>query len=142
MGTRTLVHQDDSLHLFWDDELSAYVADWQPAFRKGDALKRSYEACLEAARARRAAPWIVDVSRVAVLDQADQKWISEWFWPEFTKAGVRYQAVVQATGAVGKMSTRAAAKGVWKSGIEVSVHETRADAEAAVRAWLEKRARE
>ena len=68
--------------------------------------------------------------------------ISEWFWPEFVKAGVRYQAVVQAEREVGKMSTRKAAKGIWKSGIEVSVHQTRAQAEAAAITWLAKHANE
>ena len=140
MSKLTLVHQDDALHLYWHEGHGYYLADWQPVFRKGEVLKRSYQACLDAARARRGAPWIADVSKVAVLDQADQKWISEWFWPEFVKAGARCQIVVQAAKAVGKMSTKGAAKGIWKSGIEVSVYDTRESAEAAVIEWLEKRA--
>lgn len=48
--------------------------------------------------------------------------------------------VVQAEKAVGKMSTQGAAKGIWKSGIEVSVHPTRAKAAAAILEWLEKHA--
>jgi hypothetical protein len=62
------------------------------------------------------------------------------YQPEFTKAGVRCQIVVQAEKAVGKLSTHGAAKGIWKSGNAVSVHPTRAQAEAAIVEWLEKRA--
>src|SRR3970040_1718302 len=89
MSKLTLVHQDDALHLYWHEGHGYYRADWQPVFRKGEVLKQSYQACIDAARARRGAPWIADVSKVAVLDQAAQKWISEWFWPEFVKAGAR-----------------------------------------------------
>jgi hypothetical protein len=142
MSKLTLVHQDEVLHLYWHEEHAYYLADWQPVFRKGEALKQAYQACIDAARKRRGAPWLADVSKVPVLDQSDQKWISEWFWPEFTKAGVRCQIVVQAEKAVGKMSTQGAAKGIWKSGIEVSVHQARAQAEAAILEWLEKRASE
>jgi hypothetical protein len=139
MSKLTLVHQDESVHIYWHPEHEYFLADWQPVFRKGEALKGSYQACIDAARKHRGAPWLADVSKVPVLDQADQKWISQWFWPEFVKAGVRCQVVVQAERAVGQMSTQNAAKGIWKSGIEVSVHRTREQAEAAIVEWLEKR---
>ena len=142
MSKLTLVHKDDALHLYWHEEHRYYLADWQPVFRKGDALRSSYHACIAAARVHRGAPWIADVSKVPVLDQADQAWIADWFWPEFVKAGVRYQAGVRAEKAVGKLSTQNAGKGIAKVGLEMSVHETRAQAEAAVIAWHEKRANE
>jgi hypothetical protein len=140
MSGLTLVHQDDALHIHWHEDHGYVLADWQPAFRKGEVLKRSYQACIDAARKYRGAPWLADVSRAAVLDPADQKWISEWFWPEFSKAGVPHQAVVQPHREVGKMSAQKAAKGIVRSGIEVSVHQTRAQAEAALIAWLDKHA--
>jgi hypothetical protein len=106
MSELTLVHEDDALHLYWHEAHGYYLADWQPVFRKGEALKRSYQACIDAARTRRGAPWLADVSKVPVLDK------------------------------------QGAAKGIWKSGIEVSVHQTRAQAEAAILEWLEKQRNE
>jgi hypothetical protein len=137
----TLLHEDDSLRLYWHEQHEYFLAEWQPVFRKGAALKRSYQACLEAARKRRGAPWIADVSKVAVIDKDDQRWISDWFFPEFVRAGVTYQAAVRAEKAVGKMSTQAAASSIWKSGtLEMSAHDTRAEAEAAILAWRAKHA--
>jgi len=140
MAGLTLVHKDDALQIYWHEDHGYLLADWQATFRKGEVLKAAYQACIDAARKHRGAPWIADVSKVAVLDKADQKWISEWFWPEFAKAGVPLQAVVQPERAVGKMSTQRAAKGIGRSGIEVTVHTSRAQAETSVLAWLEKHA--
>jgi len=141
MSKLTLVHQDDALRLYWHEQHEYYLAEWQPVFRKGDDLKRAYQKCLDAARARRGAPWLADVSKVAVLDRADQQWISDWFFPEFVRAGVRYQAAVRPEREVGKMSTANAAASIAKSRtLEISVHDTRAEAEAAIVAWRKKHA--
>lgn len=135
----TLVQREDAVHVYWHEQHGYFLSDWQPVFKKGADLKRAYQACIDAARTRRGAPWLADASKFVVIDPGDLAWIEDWFWPEFVKAGVRLQAVVSAQREVGKLSTQGAAKGIWKSGIEVSVHETREQAEAAVIAWLDKR---
>jgi hypothetical protein len=135
----TMLFQDDALHVYWHQEHGYFLADWQSVFRKGEALKRCYQACLDLAKTRRGAPWLADVSKVAVLDQDDQKWISDWFFPEFVRAGVRYQAAVSATKEVGRISTTAAARSIARSRrLEITAHDTRGEAETAIIAWREK----
>jgi hypothetical protein len=135
----TLIYQDDALRIYWHEDPHYYLSDWQPVFRKGEALKRAYQACLDAARARRGAVWLADASKMAVIDQSDQPWISEWFFPEFVKAGARYQASVVPEREVGKMSAfKAVEKAQVVGALSISVHKTRAEAEAAIRDWHEK----
>lgn len=57
-------------------------------FRKGAELRRAYQVCVDLAKTRRPSAWLADTSKFQVLDPADAKWVAEWFWPEFAKAGV------------------------------------------------------
>jgi hypothetical protein len=135
----TLVYQDDSVQIYWNQDLAYYLSDWQYAFRKGADLRRSYQACIDAAKARPGALWLVDASKFAVIDPADVKWIESWFWPEFMRAGATYEAAVMPEKEVSKMSANRSVEKVMKAGgFEISVHTSRADAEAALLAWREK----
>lgn len=132
----TLVYEDALLKIHWNEEGQYFLSDWLGAFRKGAQLRRAYQACVEAARARRPSVWLADTSRIQVLDPVDAKWVAEWFWPEFARAGVRYMAGVSPQKAISKMSVNRATEGLVESGsLEISVHTTRAEAEAAIHDW-------
>jgi len=136
----TLVYEDELLRIYWHEQHGYFLSDWQPVFRKGDQLRRSYRACIDAAKTRPGAPWLIDASKYAVLDPADAKWVAEVFWPEFAKTGVRFQAAISPAKAVGKMSASRAAESLPKLGALVtSPHATRAAAEAAIVEWQTKR---
>ena len=138
-----LIYEDDALRIYWNEDRGYYLSEWQPNYRKGDALRRAYQGCLDAARARPGAPWLADASRIPVIDQADQRWIADWFFPEFIRAGARYQASVVPVKEVGRMSARKAVEKVRQQGdLLMTRHPSLADAEAAIVAWLEKRASE
>ena len=139
MAGLTLVYQDDALRIYWHEEHAYYLSEWQPVFRKGADLRRAYQACIDAAKARRGSFWLIDSSQFTVVDQADVKWIEETFWPEFVRAGASYAAVILPQKEVSKMSaSRSAKKALEKGGFEASVHASRAEAEAAL---LERRAK-
>jgi hypothetical protein len=138
----TLVKREDAVVIYWHEQHGYFLSDWQPVFTKGVALKRAYQACLDAARTRRGAPWLADASQLVVMDAADIAWIEDWFWPEFVKAGARYEAAVVPAKEVSKMSANRSVERVIASGrFEITTHATRAEAEVAVLAWLEKNAR-
>lgn len=142
MANLTLVYQDDSVRIYWNQDLAYYLSDWQPVFRKGADLRKSYQACIDAAKARPGALWLADASKFAVIDPADVKWIETWFWPEFIRAGAIYEAAVMPEKEVSKMSaSRSTDKMLKTGGFEISVHTSRADAEAALLAWREKHQR-
>ena len=141
MTEPTLVYEDDLLHVHWDEQGRYFLSEWLGVFRKGAQLRRAYQACVEAARARRPSVWLADTSKIQVLDPSDAKWVAEWFWPEFTRAGVRYMAGVSPHKVVSKMSVSRATEGLSESGsMEISVHASRAEAEAAIAAWHKKHA--
>jgi hypothetical protein len=133
MAGLTLVYQDDALRIYWHEEHAYYMSDWQPVFRKGADLRRAYQACIEAARARRGALWLIDSSKFSVVDMADVKWIEEHFWPEFVRAGATYAAIIPPEKEVSKMSaSRSAKKALEKGGFQATLHASRAEAEAAL----------
>ena len=135
----TLVYQDDAVRIYWNEQHSYYLSDWQPVFKKGADLRRAYQACLDAAKARPGAPWLADASKFAVIDPADVKWIEGWFWPEFIRAGAVYEAAVAPEKEVAKMSaSRSTEKMLKTGGFEISVHATRFEAEKAIIAWRKK----
>ena len=141
MADMTLVYEDDLLRIHWNGGSRYLLSDWLGVFRKGAQLRRAYQACVEAAKARRPSVWLADTSKFPVLDPVDAKWVAEWFWPEFSRAGVHYMAAVAPQKVVSKMSVSRATEGLAESGaMEISVHATRAEAEAAIIAWHRKHA--
>ena len=138
----TLVKREDAVVIYWHEQHGYWLSDWQPVFKKGVDLKRAYQACLDAALTRRGAPWLADASKFVVIDGADLAWIEDWFWPEFVKAGTRYEAAVLPAKEVSKMSANRSMEKVLAPGrFELTTHKTRAEAEAAVLVWLEKQAK-
>jgi len=137
----TLVYEDDLLRVYWNEQGRYFLSEWLGVFRKGAQLRRAYQACVEAARTRRPSVWLADTSKIQVLDPVDAKWVADWFWPEFARAGVVYMAGVSPAKAVSKMSVSRATEGLVESGsLEISVHASRAEAEAAIAAWHKKHA--
>lgn len=140
MEGMTLVHQDEILRVYWNEQHEYYLSDWLGVFRKGADLRVAYQACVDLAKARRPSVWLADTSKFQVLDPADAKWVAEWFWPEFAKAGVRYMAAVVPQKVVSKMSVTRATEGLASSAaFEISTHETRGEAEAAILEWRAKK---
>ena len=132
----TLVYEDALLRIDWHEEGQYFLSDWLGAFRKGAQLRRAYQACVEQARARRPSVWLADTSRIQVLDPVDARWVADWFWPEFARAGVAYMAGVSPQKEISKMSVSRATEGLVESGsFEITAHATRAEAEAAIRDW-------
>jgi len=136
----TLVYEDELLRIYWNEQHGYFLSDWQPVFRKGDQLRAAYRACIEAAKTRPGAPWLIDASKYAVLDPADAKWVAEVFWGDFVKTGVRFQAAIQPMKTVGKMSANRASESLTKFGALVTAScQTRSEAEAAIAEWHKKR---
>jgi hypothetical protein len=142
MSKSTLIYRGDAVHISWHETHGYFLSDWQHVFKKGDDLRRAYQACLDAAQTRRGAPWLADASHFAVIDPADLQWIESWFWPEFVKAGAVYEAAVAPEKTVPKMSANRSVEKVMKSGrFEITVHPTREKAEAALLEWRAKNKR-
>lgn len=136
----TLIYEDEVLKISWNDTNAYLMSEWKHVFKKGDDLRRAYRACVDAAKARRGALWLIDSSQFSVIDLADAKWIEEVFWPEFIKAGATYAAVILPQKEVSKMSaSRSAKKAVEKGGFQATAHQSRADAEAALLEWRAKK---
>jgi len=139
MSSLTLVYEDELVKIYWHEQHSYFLSDWQNVFRKGDDLRRAYKACIDAAKTRPGSPWLIDASKYAVVDVADGEWIAKVFWPDFIKAGARFQAVIPPQKAVGKMSAERSSGTLTKQEtLQSTSHTTRAEAEAAILEWRAK----
>jgi len=130
MADPTLEYEDDLVRISWKPDDEYYVAEWKSVFRKGEPLRRAYQACIEAAFKRKGALWLVDASHFSVLDPADVEWVERSFWPAFVRAGAVYQACIVPKKEVSKLTARRSLANLRKSGrFELSLHTERDDAE-------------
>jgi hypothetical protein len=135
----TLIYEDELVRISWNGADEYLMSEWKPVFRKGEPMRRAYQACIDAAKLHHGAPWLVDASQMQVLDQADIHWVDTEFWPGFVRAGAAYEAAIPPQKQVSKMTANRSVEKVVKSGkFEISVHATREEALAAVLAWRAK----
>src|SRR5262249_25669386 len=128
MPEPVLEYEDELVRISWNLEHEYYLAEWKPAFRKGEPLRRAYQACVDAAFKRTGALWLADASDFSVLDPVDIEWVDRVFWPAFVRAGATYQASVPPKKEVSKLTARRSLTNLRKSGrFEMSLHATRAE---------------
>jgi len=128
-----LVYEDEILRLFWDTQERYHIAEWHGAV-KGEKLRTSAYACVNASRTRPATRWIADLTQqVGVPDNADQQWVVDDFYPRLCRNGVRYVAFVVPEKTLLQIHMRRMNKNFGDKGsIEFQYHATRAEAAA----WL------
>ena len=133
------MYEDDLLRVYWNERGCYFLSDWLGVFRKGAQLRRAYQACVEAAKARRPSVLAGGHEQFPVLDPVDAKWVAEWFWPESARAGVRDMAASSPQKVVSKMSVSRATEGLAESGsMEISVQGAPRRGRAAIAAWHKK----
>lgn len=88
-----LVYEDELLELFWDTEGRYHIAEWHGDV-KGDKLRTSAYACVNASRTRPSKLWLADATGVGMLDAGDQQWMVEDFYPRLARNGVAHVAFV------------------------------------------------
>ena len=139
MPDPSIEYEDDCVRIAWYLADEYYQAEWKSVFRKGEPLRRAYQACIEAAFKRPGALWLVDASHFSVLDPADVEWVEQKFWPAFVRAGAVYQACIVPKKEVSKLTARRSLTNLRKSGrFEMSLHTTREEAHAALAEFREK----
>ncbi|HTO07637.1 MAG TPA: hypothetical protein VMR86_11360 [Myxococcota bacterium] len=127
-----LVYEDDILKLFWDTNARYHIAEWHGDV-KGEKLRTSAYACVNASRTRPSTRWIADVTLVGAPDNADQQWMVEDFYPRLARNGVRFVAFVVPEKTLLHIHVRRMSKAFEdKSSLEFQYQSTRAEAAA----WL------
>jgi hypothetical protein len=127
-----LVYEDDILKLFWDTQARYHIAEWHGQV-KGEKLRTSAYACVNASRTRPSNRWIADLSNHGAPDGSDQQWIVDDFYPRLARNGVRFVAFVVPEKTLLGIHVRRMSKSFSdKSSLEFQYHATRAEAAA----WL------
>ena len=127
-----LVYEDEILKLYWDTTARYHIADWHGAV-KGDKLRTSAYACVNASRTRPSSLWLADMTHVGPTDNADQQWLVDDFYPRLARNGVKYVAFVVPEKTLLNIHVRRMSKAFGEKGsIEFQYDSTRA---AAVE-WL------
>ena len=126
-----LVYEDDILKLFWDTTARYHIAEWNGAV-KGEKLRTSAYACVNASRTRPSQCWLADMTRVGMSDAADQQWVVDDFYPRLARNGVRFVAFVVPEKTLLGIHVRRMSKAFEKGSLEFQYQATRAEAAA----WL------
>jgi len=94
------------LTLIWDEESRALIAQWKGGFI-GRNIKEGLDVGLEEfLKYRPNAQWIGDATEIGMINQDEQDWIDNDWFPRFLKSGVRYMAVVQPWSILARMSVK------------------------------------
>jgi hypothetical protein len=127
-----LVYEDEILKLFWDTNARYHIAEWHGNV-KGDKLRTSAYACVNASRTRPSTKWIAEMTEVGQTDAADQQWLVDDFYPRLSRNGVKHVAFVVPKENLLHIQVRRMSKAFeGKNSIEFQYHASRAEAAA----WL------
>jgi hypothetical protein len=132
MTTATEVHYETGfLTVSWNDELAAVEMDWHD-FAKGEQFRGGLDEGLALVREQGAENWLADLRDLGTVDQADQEWSNEEWFPRAIDAGLKNMAIVKPESAIAEMSVDAIMQEVEGTGLVTHYFDNRADAEA----WL------
>lgn len=96
-------YESEYLEVEYDPELDAVRMQWKQ-FVSGDPFREGLDRGLELLRERGAANWYADLRQLGAVDQDDQEWSNEEWFPRALEAGVQNMAIVRPESVVAEMS--------------------------------------
>jgi hypothetical protein len=88
----------------WDDTNHWLVLKWIGVIQ-GEKLKEAANKAIELLKLKGGSKWLADDSEMGAWSQEDVKWLIEDWHPRAVAAGLRYMAIVNPGGALGRLSS-------------------------------------
>ena len=88
-----LYFKSDFLHISFDESLKSVVMDWKTAPTSVE-FKTGLNRGLDALKDKRAVNWLAYLENLGALDEKDQQWSNEDWFPRALGAGVKNMAIV------------------------------------------------
>jgi hypothetical protein len=127
----TIISDMPFLTIHWDRAAEVVTLEWRE-FVKGAAYRDSLDKALETAIENEGHRWLADTRNMQVVDQADQRWINEDWYPRAVAGGITRMALVMPESTLAKMAMDNMANMTEHTGMETNYFDSVYDA----RAWL------
>lgn len=104
MSQAESVHFDsDYLTIQYDADIDAVVMDWHD-FTKGEQFRDGLDRGLDLVKSENSRNWLADLRDLGAVDQDDQEWSNEDWFPRAIQAGLENMAIVKPESAIAEMS--------------------------------------
>lgn len=103
MATTTRHHESAYLDIEYDPELDAVRMHWKQ-FVSGEPFRDGLDRGLELVREKGASNWYADLRELGAVDQEDQEWSNNEWFPRAIEAGLTNMAIVRPESVVAEMS--------------------------------------
>lgn len=118
------------LRIHWEPDVPCVGMEWL-GFVRGPPFRDALNAGLALLQERGAQGWLADLRDLGVVDQEDQSWANEDWFPRAVEAGIRRMALIMPTRTIAAMSVESIMQEA-PNGLLTRYF----DAPAEARAWL------
>ena len=85
--------KSDYIHISLDEQLPAVVMDWKTAPTSNE-FKHGLNKGLELVKEQRVTKWLAHLEHLGALDEADQDWSNQNWFPRALASGIRHMAIL------------------------------------------------
>lgn len=123
----------DKQHLTaeYNSHTDTVVMNWH-GFAEGEAFREGLDAGLELVKEKGARNWLADLRELGAVDQDDQEWSNEEWFPRALETSLTNMAIVQPESVIANMSVDNIMQEVGDGAITTHYFDDREDAEE----WL------
>ena len=119
------------LSIHWNEKIPCVMMEWKK-FVKGSAFRGGLDKGLELLISKGTSRWLADLRSLQVLDQKDQEWSNEDWFPRAIAGGIRYMAIVVPLDVLAEMSVNRIMERVKNTNLTVHYFSVLGEAES----WL------
>ncbi len=94
MSDKELLFSFDQCDIFYNVGLKAVESQWKGPAADGEALYRILDALVDGLKLKSSNVIIADARQMQVINNEDQQWITDNWYPRALAAGFRYEALV------------------------------------------------
>jgi len=98
--------EEPHLVIHWDDEVKCVQMEWK-GFSYGELFRTGLNKGLQLVIERKTHRWLADLRKLGIVNQEDQNWSNNDWFPRALLGGVRRMAIVVPTSELAKMSVDA-----------------------------------
>jgi hypothetical protein len=124
-----MAHYDkDHLTATYDDATDTVVMEWY-TFAEGEPFREGLDAGLDLVKQEGAENWLADLKDLGTVDQDDQEWSNQDWFPRAMETTLTNMAIVQPESVVANMSVENIMQEVGDGAITTHYFDDRAEAE-------------
>ena len=115
------------LNIYWLEDIEAVRMEWKK-YAAGKDFRNGLDTGLELIRKKNSSRWLADLRKMQVVNQEDQQWSNDDWFPRAIKAGIRKMAIIVPMDIFGKMSVNRIMQNISDIGLSTQYFDSVEDA--------------